>query len=211
MFKVNANLFRAVAFAISADETRYYLNGVNIEPQPGGGATLTATDGSTLLSAFDPDGFCDKQVIVKLSKDALKALKQDKKETGPRLLRSFNDGTVCITSNDEEKKLFMCVDWEIEDASFPDWRRVVPEGGKPGAVDWYNPARLTVFAEAGKAAIGEVRAILINAKEIGDPALIRFLGYEYLFGVLMPMRGPTKKDPPENERPAWVKPEPKEA
>ena len=54
--RVNADLFKLVHAAISKEETRYYLNGVFIEPHPVGGAVLVATDGHRMLVAHDEKG-----------------------------------------------------------------------------------------------------------------------------------------------------------
>lgn len=54
---VSADLFRRTMMAQSTEETRYYLNGVRIEPCPEGGVLLIATDGHRLLVFRDADGF----------------------------------------------------------------------------------------------------------------------------------------------------------
>lgn len=69
--RVDANLLRLAHMAISKEETRYYLNGVHIEPHPVRGAILVATDGHRMVVIHDADAECDEDVIVKLPGYAL--------------------------------------------------------------------------------------------------------------------------------------------
>lgn len=72
---VSADLFRRAMMAQSTEETRYYLNGVHIEPCPEGGALLVATDGHRLLVFRDEHGYVEGgSAIIKLSKGMVKAL-----------------------------------------------------------------------------------------------------------------------------------------
>ena len=54
---LDADLFLRAYSAVSTEETRYYLNGVHIEPAPDGGVLMVATDGHRLLCIRDPKGF----------------------------------------------------------------------------------------------------------------------------------------------------------
>lgn len=49
----NADLFRIAYSCVSTEETRYYLNGVHLEPHPCGGAFMVATDGHRLIVVHD--------------------------------------------------------------------------------------------------------------------------------------------------------------
>jgi hypothetical protein len=44
--------------AVSTEKTRYYLNGIYIDPHKDGGAVMTATDGHKLVSIYDPNAIC---------------------------------------------------------------------------------------------------------------------------------------------------------
>lgn len=72
---VSADLFRRAWFALSTEETRYYLNGVFVEPCPEGGALLTATDGHCLLSFRDPRGVVQGSGIVCINANMRRELK----------------------------------------------------------------------------------------------------------------------------------------
>lgn len=54
---LDADLFLRAYSAVSTEETRYYLNGVHIEPAPDGGVLMIATDGHRLLCIRDAKGF----------------------------------------------------------------------------------------------------------------------------------------------------------
>ena len=66
-YNLDADLFMRVRRAIGTEETRYYLTGVHVEPAPGGGALMVATDGRVMLVARDPHGFVPAPAIVQLT------------------------------------------------------------------------------------------------------------------------------------------------
>ena len=66
-YNLDADLFMRVRRAIGAEETRYYLTGVHVEPAPGGGALMVATDGRVMLVARDPNGVAPASAIVQLT------------------------------------------------------------------------------------------------------------------------------------------------
>lgn len=74
---IDATTVLAVAPCISTEETRYYLCGVYVEPNPlhGGGAIAVATDGHTLAARRCAEGRADRSAILSLSKATMKALK----------------------------------------------------------------------------------------------------------------------------------------
>lgn len=53
---VSARAFAAAMLAVSTEETRYYLNGVLVEPNPAGGVNVVATNGHILIAIHDEDG-----------------------------------------------------------------------------------------------------------------------------------------------------------
>ena len=66
-YNLDADLFMRVRRAIGTEEIRYYLTGVHVEPAPGGGALMVATDGRVMLVARDPHGFVPAPTIVQLT------------------------------------------------------------------------------------------------------------------------------------------------
>lgn len=71
---ISAEIFARALAAVSTEDTRYYLNGVNVEPCPDGGAILVSTDGSRMLVLRDIAGVVRGTGIVQLSKDMIRAL-----------------------------------------------------------------------------------------------------------------------------------------
>lgn len=122
MIQVNANLFARVAVAASTDPSRYYLRGVCIQPHPRGeGVTLTATDGHCLLTAHDPKAdpaaIPPAGVIVNLGKDGLKAARKGQTVT---IDPATGDASVDNAWRSASSTLI--------DGTFPDWRRILPQG-----------------------------------------------------------------------------------
>jgi len=130
--KLNAML-AAVAFAISTEETRYYLNGAYLHATGSGdeGRLVTvATDGHRLgratLAAPDGAGETLPGVIIprKTVTLAMKALKA----AGP-------DATVVLTVSDSLITFAMgpvVLTSKVIDGTFPDYARVIPEGNANG-------------------------------------------------------------------------------
>lgn len=56
---VSARRFGAAWHFVGKDNPRYYLQGVYIEPHHKGGVTLHGTDGVSLFSILDPDGYIE--------------------------------------------------------------------------------------------------------------------------------------------------------
>lgn len=62
--RVNPRYFAAAAIWMARNDVRYYLNGVAIQPHPEQGALIIATDGHTIAAIHDPDGWCERDIIV---------------------------------------------------------------------------------------------------------------------------------------------------
>lgn len=183
--KVSAALFRAVAQCQSKEKTRYYRNGVYVQPHPEKGAVLIATDGHRMLVAHDAEGVCDKPAIIQLLPVAFEPLKKSPDAS----LAMTSDGIVTIGFFRSEKST-------VVDGTFPDWPRVLKsilEGAKAtppvfGAAS-FNGEYFGSFGKIAKllAPHGSpiVRPVVFNGS---DPALILFPNAQNAFGVLMPMR-----------------------
>jgi len=118
-----ASGFASVMHACSKEETRYYLNGVYMQPD-GGDLKFTATDGTRLASlkvtSGLPGGTAFAPCIVP---DAM--------------LRDFvkfcerADGPVAMTVSDDRLQLSAAGETHITkliDGTFPDYERVIPKG-----------------------------------------------------------------------------------
>jgi len=193
-FNVNADLFRAAHTIVSRNETRYYLKGVCIQPAKAGmpGVTLTATDGHRLISVYDREGSADGDYIVGLTPAQLRDLKSGRGETHPRrIISTTPDAPLTVARNDDEAHVYaLLLDWQIKDATFPDWRRVLPSKlGAPTVLQAFNLAYLASFDEAARIITGQ-RAVgsSIYSPDNGSPAVIRFDGVDHAVGVVMPHR-----------------------
>ncbi|API58304.1 DNA polymerase III subunit beta [Tardibacter chloracetimidivorans] len=118
-----------VAPAQSAEETRYYLNGIHIHPEPGQGGQdlrLVATDGSRLhldrveLAEFDDEAWPDSAIlptrVITTLIGLLKAAGEDVTDIGMEISARhcrFTVGDVTLWSR-------------LIDGTFPDYRRIVP-------------------------------------------------------------------------------------
>ncbi|TVQ59069.1 MAG: DNA polymerase III subunit beta [Rhodobacteraceae bacterium] len=169
-------LLEKASFAISTEETRYYLNGVYLHVADAGGAKrlrAVATDGHRLacIDAEAPEGAeSAPDVIVprKTVAEARKLLEDDAAEivvsVSPTRIR-FEAGDLTLTS-------------KVIDGSFPDYTRVIPQGNdRRMAVDPQEFARTvdrvaTVSAERSRAVklgLDEDRLVLtVNSPDSGS-------------------------------------------
>jgi DNA polymerase-3 subunit beta len=139
------DLIDTTRFAISTEETRYYLNGIYIHKAESGELCAVATDGHRLAltrqalpsgAAQMPSIILPRKAVSELRKllddfdgDALVALSETRAE--------FRFGTVCLTS-------------KLIDGTFPDYTRVIPVG---------NDRIMQVDVSAFSAAVDRVSTI----------------------------------------------------
>jgi DNA polymerase-3 subunit beta len=141
-------LFDKAQFAVSTEETRYYLNGVYMHAADGAdGATLrcVATDGHRLarIDAELPDGA-----------DALPGVIVPRK-TVSELLRLLTDDEMAIAVSVSETKVRFATPEvtlvsKVIDGTFPDYMRVIPKD---------NPKKLEVDAKEFRAAVDRVATV----------------------------------------------------
>lgn len=182
-FDVRASYFRAVAFACSAEETRYNIGGVHIEPHPVEGVILVATDGHRMMVAHDIEGSCDAPLTARITGEAFKRGKAKRFDPLPRRFSAVDDGIVMVDEDRFEQP------WLVEGA-YPAWRRVVPMKFK-NSTPSFNADYLADFAKVPAELLSGTRCITIRSSGDSGAALIRFAASDDLFGVLMPMRGET--------------------
>jgi hypothetical protein len=191
---VNADLFRIVANFISTEQTRYYLNGVFIHPHQLKGVYLVATDGQRMMIAHDENGSMgsidNAGIIVRLDKVSLNACKPAKHEPDERLLQIDGDGRAQVLSGTDDRLPVAIHHGAIVDGTFPDWRRVACPSLEETAPTTFNGMFLADFGKAAKElARGDTHGIRVIG-ETNGPNVIRFLGVEHAYGVLMPIRDP---------------------
>jgi len=190
MLKVTLNIraLRAVLIAVSTEETRYYLNGINLEFTPDG-VVMTATDGHRMIVLRQPYGehaatAAHASVIV--PRDLVAKLK----------IKLKTLDTTDLTIGDDGKLLFEHAGESFGgsrvDGTFPDYRRVVPQDldGKPAQ---YDPIYLADFAKARKELGGDRTTSPVVRYNGLNPAVVDFAygtGFQAV-GVLMPIRDRT--------------------
>jgi DNA polymerase-3 subunit beta len=192
MLKVTLNIraLRAVLVAVSTEETRYYLNGVNLEFTPDG-VVMAATDGHRMIVLRQPygeHGATAAHASVIVPRDLVAKLKVRHKVVEETTLTIADDGKLTFEHAGE------MFGGSRVDGAFPDYRRVVPQelDGKPAQ---YNPAYLADFAKARQELTGhkldkDGTGSPIVRYNGGSPAVVDFAwdtGFQ-AFGVLMPLR-----------------------
>lgn len=125
--KTFAAALSAVSFAISTEETRYYLNGVFFHPAPCG-VLLVATDGHRLAKRAVP--------ISTGAPSDMPGVIIPRKTVGVLAALLPADGDVTIDVSDARITFHMegkRLSSKLIDGTFPDYQRVIPQGTAPMA------------------------------------------------------------------------------
>lgn len=197
---VNAILFRAANEYIATEETRYYLQGVFVQPHPDKGVLLTSTDGHRMICVHDESGSIDHAAIIQVHSRAFAGIKEDKKkpDEAPRLTLD-SDGHALVGT-------YRGIESAIIDGTYPDYARVLlpmVDALKKGvfAPASFNHEHLASFSKIAKLLGAVGRAIRVVTTSESDPALILFESTTQALGVLMPMRSSF-----QNGMPAFMRP-----
>ena len=174
-YNLDADLFMRVRRAVGAEEVRYYLTGVYVEPAPGGGALMVATDGRAMLVARDPHGFAPAPAIVRLTMP----------ESSPPDPSCCDDGC-CALMADSYVGVRMTFDLPDEDLAIAammrgahPWKHAIVERVKGKFPDWrkaWSDGETRVTPRRGHQAFG-----------INPDLLARIAAGEYI--VLRPLHG----------------------
>jgi DNA polymerase-3 subunit beta len=184
---INIRLLKAVAIAASTEQTRYYLNGVNLQIA-NGEATMIATNGHMMLGArHATDGDACTCIIPSA---LIKSLKLDRK-AGDMAEFTFDGKDIVI------RYAGSTYGSGAIDGVFPDWRRVVPREPASGDAAQFNVEYLAAFAAAAR--VMGTKEITVSHNGL-NPALVTWHDGD-TFGVLMPLR---TKDIP-TLAPAWAR------
>lgn len=195
MIQINANLFARVAVAQSSDPTRYYLQGVCIQPHPRGeGVTLTATDGNCLLTAHDPKAdpatLPAGGVIVNLGKDGLKAARKGELVT---IDPATGDASV--------DNAWRSASTTIVDGAFPDWRRILPQGDQVATGAAFDVKILSRLGDALCDWRKSSHGLTMRGADDASPHIIACDSPDAaIFAVCMPIR----VTPTTTTLPAWL-------
>ena len=195
-WEIDLRAIKAASYAMSAEETRFYLKGVCIEISAAHGVLAIATDGHRLIAmqAAPRAGGIGEAVSIIIPADTVKRLKINKR---------YSDGVLRLMHGGQ---------WQIEhdgqiwafqpiDGSFPAWRRVLPKHQTPGERAHFNPDYLADMKKAGEVYDKGVDAAMIT--DGGNPAWCRWDSASVPgFGVVMPKR--LLADAFTMDPPAWA-------
>lgn len=203
LFSLNLRALKSVAIVASTEETRYYLNGVNLVHTPSG-CIMVATDGHRM--ALVKQDWTDivpnaefKPTIVPLA-----FIKKIKLVRGIDLANCTigEDGSILIKYAGET------MGTQAVDGTFPDWRRIVPKTAPSNIPAQFNADYVSDFWAAGKLLSNDKSAQgPVISHDDGNPALVNWYygersGLEAV-GVIMPIRTSSELHKPA---PSWALP-----
>lgn len=208
---VSQELFRRAALCQSKEETRYYLRGVHVTACEAGGALLVATDGHKMIVLCDPAGYVEGNAIVSLNRDMLKPVKYvgdarividgGKATVVQRDKGELREAEIKHAQNPGLGSYTHQFSGVIVDGTFPDWRRVIPNGDIGPCNAAFNADNLAILGKAlgagGLHAPPVIKVYGVSEDPLtpcivfGDPSVQGF-------AVVMPVRIDQK-----HERPAW--------
>lgn len=197
---IDAATFGRVYHCVSKEETRYYLNGLNVEAGAEG-ALMVATDGHCMACALDRVGIVFGQGIVQLSAEMLKACRASKNSgavlyvKGQRAMLAgpTDDRAAVLAAFDIAAADVLCLQMRetLVDGSFPDWRRAVPTDAakcETLAPTTFSVAVLDRVQKALADPHSRTRLFRLYGQDANSPHLVVRPGGHDAFGVLMPVR-----------------------
>jgi DNA polymerase-3 subunit beta len=223
-----ADRLRLATLFQATEDTRYYLNGVYIDPMEEG-VRLVATDGHRLAVFRDEAAFTCAPCIVSLPKAARTAIKSVKGRefvwfgiigqhdgTGRHEARIV-DGTEGMDSMKEIQAAMLdmtnpAVIWagavELIDGTYPEFEQAIPAYvGDAGAPGTFQSRYLAPFVEVAQDCAGKRGPISLHSDNPSGPALVQ-CGRKDFVGVLMPMRadfGALERDGALLRPPVWAR------
>lgn len=180
--RISAVAVKLVFPFVAQQDIRFYLNGINIRPLEDGSAMIVATDGHRYIVVRDPHGYVEQEVIVNVSKDALKHAANTK-----HTLDVMSNGSAMI-SGDVAQPLFIQPGNSLVEANFPRIERVASViGYKEGITGAVNPRYLADALAIGKSFGNSIRFF---TRDSDSPLtfVLGGLGDLECFGGIMKMR-----------------------
>lgn len=170
---LNADILRAALICVSKEETRYYLRGVSIEPNPRD-MRVVSTDGRRL--------FCARVAIaVNIERFLIPS------EALARALKGYKFPEVTLSREGNLWRVGDIVFTPI-DGVFPDWTRIVPTDTPPEPIyAVFNPAHLMDMAKIAEIlnGRGSFPSVHANGQNV---ALVSFGERDDCLAVIMPRR-----------------------
>jgi DNA polymerase-3 subunit beta len=207
MFTIKTNELKALLLCAGKKDIRYYLNGVHFESTPHG-IIAASTDGHRLLCINLPSEQAEG-IKALIPRPLIEAAVKTKAPTiditieganvtlasaGPNVSGGLTDATFPGYRRVIPEK----VSGSITDGVFPDFRRVIPNSVSGIQGNEFNNEYLVDFDKIGKLVNGGKASVLQN--DVGFSALVHF-DNENVIGVLMPFK---HELPTSLTRPAWL-------
>lgn len=143
--RVSAIAVKLVYPFIARNDVRHYLNGVNIRPLEDGSTMVVASTGHRYIVVRDPGGFAEREIIVSISKDALKHA------TSARHTLDVMSNGSAMFSDQVAQPLFIQPGNSVIEAEYPRIERFATLAGyREGIVGAVNPKYLYDALEIGK-------------------------------------------------------------
>lgn len=184
----------ALAFAAKTD-VRYYLNGVNVEPHPAGGAQITGCDGHRVLQVHDRDAKDVETMILSIDKATQAQLKPG------RFVKIVTQEKKLLVTDSNGIALHAQVSSPIIEAKYVDLAKVLGEreSWHAGIYGTFNVQYIADIARTVDAALGESRwgrGVTVFSQKSASPHTpyndkILFIveGQTPAWGIVMGMRG----------------------
>lgn len=180
--RISAVAVKLVFPFVAQQDIRFYLNGINIRPLDDGSAMVVATDGHRYIVVRDPHGYIEKEVIVSISKDALKFASNAK-----HTLDVMSNGGAMI-SGEVAQPLFIQPGNSLIEGAFPRIERVASTiGYKEGISGAVNPRYLHDALAIGKS-FGESIRFFTRDNDSPLTFVLGGIGELECFGGIMKMR-----------------------
>lgn len=211
---------------VSSEETRYYLNGVLIEPHKDGGAVMTATDGHIMATVYDPNAFCAGPAQIWRYKDFAAAVKAFQARYGKFIKDAFWLRYQQFESATPDFRLAMSMGadgaeaaqriWDSRvsgeiceqigrdtaiDGTFPDYSRVIPTIGETRSATTINSSLIQRIGKFADNLTGQrAKAVNLLFQEETAPGFFLFNHDQVsVVGVVMPMRANAPM-----HHPSWI-------
>lgn len=220
----------------SHEETRYYLNGLNMEPHPEGGVIVTATDGHRLFTVHDPAAELAEPCILQFSAGFAARCRREPFNTvairGPldrkrRMVATISESDMTFSRlsvseiKRRNRRPIPAGDSRLLDVGlaltidgvFPDWRRVVVVDVLPTGSLSESPLKARYLASFQGPANwgGSDGSLMIRQAAKDTPAFIlgtSTVGACAWIGMIMPMRADRDWDIPAFARKSFNAPPP---
>jgi len=200
--RIAAGVLGFAAEFISKEKTRYYLNGVYIEPA-GTGVVAVATDGHRLIAVHDEHGFIERPAIIRAKPSDLVRFrsKHDATLSADAIGERITSKPILATLRPPKGNIEDVLLDEI-DGTFPEWRKVVPvDFPKTGVIPAFQARYLAAFDGLARVG-GRSGGVIVVSRGPAEPAVVTpaSSGAWPWIGIVMPILA----DDAPTAYPAWL-------